>query len=160
MSSNQLDMVVQKFVADMGNVTQSFGIGRAVGQIYAFLYFSTESRNLGNMQEALGISRGAASAAVRQLEQWGAVKKVWIKGDRKDYYVADEWLGKILKNVIADVVGRKMTACSALLDGLGHDIPEGNGNGEFVKERIENLKKFHDKIDSTWNSKLLKLMLQ
>ncbi|MBU3995862.1 MAG: hypothetical protein KKF42_08865, partial [Actinobacteria bacterium] len=160
MSGDQLDMVVQKFVADMGNVTQSFGIGRAVGQVYAFLYFSAESMNLGNMQEALGISRGAASAAVRQLEQWGAVKKVWIKGDRKDYYVADEWLGKIVKNVVADVVGRKMTVCSALLDGLEHDIPEGNGNGEFVKGRIENLKRFHDKIESIWSSKFLQLLIK
>ena len=80
-----MDRVVDKFIEDAGNLAQSFGLGRVVGQIYAYLYFSRTSKGLHDMQQDLHISKGSASMCVRQLEQWGAVSKIWIKGDRKDY---------------------------------------------------------------------------
>lgn len=156
-------MIAERFITDVGNLTQSFGLGRAVGQIFAYLYFSPEPKNLTDLEEALGISRGAASAGVRQLEQWGAVRKVWVKGDRKDYYEAEEWLGKIIKNVITSEVGKKMTAYHSLVDSMEQALPEiekQNGDSEFIKARIENLKKFHDKIEGTWNSRLLQTLIK
>lgn len=155
--------LIKRFINDAGNVTHSFGIGRGIGQIYAFLYFSPEPKNLSQMQDALGISKGAASAGVRQLEQWGAVHKVWVKGDRKDYYAADDWLGKILKNVIMDVVGRKMTAYERLLEGLddeNHGVSDEEENAEFIKERIAHLKKFQTKAQGFWTSRWLKMFLK
>ena len=162
--TSELSTVVHRFVEDAGSTTQSFGLGRVVGQIYAYLYFSPEPRNLGDMEGALAISKGSASTGVRQLEQWGAVKKVWIKGDRKDYYEANDWFGRILKNAVLDAVTKKLSTYTSLLDEVEADLAaldDGtNGQKEFIADRIEQLKKFQKRAQSVWKNPLLQAFLK
>ena len=35
------------------------------------------------------VSKGGVSVNIRELERWGAVKKVWVQGSRKDFYIAN-----------------------------------------------------------------------
>ena len=163
--SSQLNPVVRRFIEETGNATQSFGIGRVVGQIYAYIYFSREPRNLADMQTALGISKGSASTCIRQLEQWGAVKKVWIRGDRKDYYEANEWLGHIVKNAVLDTVGAKMASYQQLLEEMNVELSElqargADGDAEFIRERIGHLRAFQEKAQKAWNSPIVRMLLK
>jgi DNA-binding transcriptional regulator GbsR (MarR family) len=161
--SSKLSPVVRRFVEEAGNLTQSFGVGRVLGQIYAYLYFSREHRSLADMQEALGISKGSASMGVRQLEQWGAVRKVWVKGDRKDYYQGNDWFGNILKHAVVDTVGKKMASYTSLLDDIQSELPRlaaDNGEGEFIKGRVEQLRSFQGRAQKFWNSRLLQRLLR
>ena len=103
-------------------MTQSLGLGRVVGQIYAYLYFSPEPRGLADMQHTLAISKGSASMGVRQLEQWGAVRQVWVRGDRKDYYEASDWFGRIIKSAVADTIGKKLGTYSTMLDEVEAEL--------------------------------------
>ena len=159
-STSELHPVVRRFVQDAGNTAQSFGVGRIVGQIYAYLYFSAGPRALADLQEALGISKGSASMGVRQLEQWDAVRKVWVKGDRKDYYEANDWLGRILKNALIETVGQRMTAYESLLGEAGEHLAtsENDEAAAFVAERVAHLKRFHDRVRSVWNSPIVKTL--
>lgn len=77
------DHIIQQLVEVGGNSTRSMGLGRVLGRIYAWLYLHPEPQTLDNLTPALGISKGIASMGVRQLEQWSALEKVWVKGDRK-----------------------------------------------------------------------------
>ena len=164
--TKELGPIVRRFIQDAGNTTQSLGIGRVVGQIYAYLYFSPEPRNLADMREILGISKGSASTGVRQLEQWGAARKVWVKGDRKDYYEAGDWFGKILKNAVLDTVGKKMASYTALLGEIEEDLAdlrENNpreGEYRFVKERIEHLREFQRRAQRLWNNPVVQKLLK
>jgi DNA-binding transcriptional regulator GbsR (MarR family) len=163
--SADLPPIVHRFIEDAGTTSQSLGVGRVLGQIYAFLYFSQGPRSLADMQQVLGISKGSASTGVRQLEQWGAVRKVWIKGDRKDYYEANDWFGRILKNAVLDTVGTKLTAYSSLLDNVDSTMEEMNdgginGDSQFIRERVEHLRKFQRKAQRVWNSPILKQFLK
>jgi len=97
-------------------------VGRVVGQIFAYLYFSEPPRTLDDMKEALGISKGSASMGVRQLEQWGAVQRIWVKGDRKDYYTANDYFGQIVKNIVFDIMGKRLGALSASLDAAEGEL--------------------------------------
>jgi len=158
------DSIIIRFIEDTGNATQSFGLGRVVGQLYAYLYFSPTPRNLSDMQEALAISKGSASTAVRQLEQWGAVKKVWVKGDRKDYYEACDWFGRILRNVVIDVIGKKMTAYSSLLQEIEADLAaldgKGDGDGEFIRGRIASMKHFQKKTEGILENPIIQALMK
>lgn len=143
-------------------MTQSLGVGRVLGQIYAFLYFSREPRSLGDMQEALHISKGSASMGVRQLENWSAVRKVWVKGDRKDYYEANDWFGRILKSLMVDAVGAKLHALGRTLDQAETELAEVKGNGElgFVRDRVSRLRQFQKKAAKTWGNPLLQRLMK
>jgi DNA-binding transcriptional regulator GbsR (MarR family) len=159
-----INPIIQHFIEDSGNMTQSFGLGRVVGQLYAYLYFSSTPLNLANMQDALGISKGSASTAVRQLEQWGAAKKVWVKGDRKDYYEACEWFGRVLKNAILDTFGKRMSSYTSLLDEVEDDLValegRGDGDGVFIRQRIDNLKQFQQTIRSIFENPIIMEMMK
>ncbi len=164
-ASITLPSVVRRFIEDAGNTTQSLGIGRVLGQIYAFLYFSREARCLADMQAALGISKGSASMGVRQLEQWNAVRQVWVRGDRKDYYEANDWFGEIVRNILRDTVGKKLASSTGLLDELRAELnARGNGAEEadraFIENRLDRLKAFHAKAQRTWNSRMVKMLLR
>ena len=159
--------IVRRFIENAGNLSQSFGMGRAVGQVYAYLYFSPGAKTLDDITEGLGISKGSASMTVRQLEQWGAVQRLWMKGDRKDYYQAQDWFGRIIRNAVVDNVGKKMESHTRLLEeaeellakSRGHN--GGNGVDEaFLRERVARLRAFHKKIDGLWNNPLVQMLLK
>ena len=160
---DSINPLVHRFIEDAGNMTQSFGVGRVIGQLYTYLYFSREPRNLADMQEALGISKGSASTGVRQLEQWGAVRKVWVKGDRKDYYEASDWFGQILKNAVLDMVGKKMASYASLLEEVNSDLARlsgGDGEGKFIRERVTRLRTFQQKAQWVWNKPVIRRLLK
>ncbi len=150
-----------------GHATQSLGVGRVLGQIFAYLYFSPEPRTLDDLTRALGISKGSASMGVRQLEQWGALEKIWIKGDRKDYYRARDTFGRIIKNMVRDLAGKRIESSAALLSEADQALSvkvKGNGRlseeDKFVKERIDRIRAFQAKVQGMWDGVLLKVLLK
>lgn len=160
---SSLHPLVRRFIEDAGNMTQSLGVGRVIGQIYAYLYFGREPKNLADMQEALGVSKGSASTGVRQLEQWGAVRKVWVKGDRRDYYEASDWFGQIVKNAVLDTVGKKMSSYGALLERVESElagIQGGDGEGKFIRDRVAALRAFQKKAQWVWNKPMIRRLLK
>ena len=160
MKTKESKAIVRRLIQDGGNLSQSLGFGRVLGQIYAFLYFSREPQNLAAMQDTLGISKGSASTVVRQLEQWHAVQKVWIKGDRKDYYEANDWLGQIVKNAVVDTTARRFAQSSDMLGEMEHEIEDlEDGEKEFLKERVGHLRKFQSRAQKLWSNPLVKKLL-
>ncbi len=143
-------------------------MGRVLGQIYAYLYFSRQARNLAHMQNDLGISKGSASTIVRQLEQWHAVRRVWITGDRKDYYVAEDNFGQILRRILNDTVSAKIYAYSNLLEDAAEQLQKRNGdnNGDdseyqqFLEQRLKKLSSFHGRTRRVWENPLWQRLLQ
>lgn len=170
--------VIRRFIEDAGSATQALGAGRVVGQIYAYLYFSESARTLDDMKEALGISKGSASMGVRQLEQWGAVQRVWVKGDRKDYYTANDYFGSIVRNIMVDAMGKRMSSLSKMLDDADEMLdsrrPSGSldsrtggqdraalpADAAFLRARVKRLREFQRKVQTMWNSPIVKLVLK
>ncbi|MFU8780648.1 MAG: GbsR/MarR family transcriptional regulator [Kiritimatiellia bacterium] len=150
--------VVKACVEDAGNLAQALGVGRVVGQIYAYLYFSEEPKGLADLQTDLKISKGSASMCVRQLEQWDAVRKVHVAGDRKDYYTANAWFGRVLKNVLTDQVNKRFVdraAFYAQLDGmLDADVQAGQ-DCAFLRERVTHIQTFEEKARKMWSNPLV-----
>ena len=150
--------VVKACVEDAGNLAQTLGVGRVVGQIYAYLYFSESARGLADMQQDLQISKGSASMCVRQLEQWDAVRKVEKAGDRKDYYVANIWFGRVLKNVLMDQVTKRFVDRDAFYARLQTVLAQEATKGEdcaFVQERLAHIQSFEEKARNMWNNPLV-----
>ena len=87
-------------IESAGRTTQGFGLGRIIGQLYALLFFSKKPMSLNDMAGELKVSKGSVSTNIRELEKWGAVKQVWIKGNRKDFYEAEVDFLRIIREGI------------------------------------------------------------
>ena len=83
--------VIALFVrmADMLNLP------RSVGEIYGILFVSADPLCLDDCRIRLNISKGSTSQGLKILRSFGAIRTVYIPGDRKDYYVAETSLRKI-----------------------------------------------------------------
>jgi len=155
---NELQELHQRFIEMAGNFTQSFGSGRVIGQIFAHLYFCPEAQSLDDLTRELAISKGSASMSVRQLEQWGALHRVWVKGDRKVFYEASDEFGYILRCAVRDSISQRMESADQLLKEANLLLKEkkksGNLNdeyGKFFKKRLKRFTQFRDRVKWFWD---------
>jgi DNA-binding transcriptional regulator GbsR (MarR family) len=151
--------VVRRFISEAGATSQSLGFGRVVGQIYAFLYFSPGPRSLGDLQEGLGISKGSASMGVRKLEQWEAVRKIWIRGDRKDYYEASQSFGRIIRKAMAETAAVKLRSASEMITEAMAAV-NGSNREVFLRERVERLETFRGRAARALRNPVLRRLLR
>src|SRR3989338_5100918 len=84
------------FLDKINNICNKFGLNNIMAQLYVMLYFNNNPLSLDDMVERLKISKGSASVNIRALERYGAVRQVWVKGSRKDYYEAEPDISKII----------------------------------------------------------------
>jgi DNA-binding transcriptional regulator GbsR (MarR family) len=162
-AKKELPPAVRRLISDAGDTTQSLGLGRVIGKIFAYLYFSPTPRCLGDIHRDLAISKGSASMGVRQLEKWEAVRKVSFDGDRKDYFEACEWFGRIIKRALVDTFNAKMTAYEKMLDQVrGELAPPGAGSeyDAFLRGKIDRIQGFQHKVASFWDNPLVRALLR
>ncbi len=106
--NSKLKAIEEEFIATIGQLSESLSINRIVGQLYALLFLSPGPLSLDDMVDKLMISKGNASVNIRELERWNAVKKVWIKGERKNFYQANLDVLKIVINCFKNGLLQRM----------------------------------------------------
>ncbi len=84
------------------NAASSFGLPKSYGQIYGLLFCRNQSLALGEVMEILQISKGSASQGLRALRQLGAVSTVFEPGDRKERFVAEIRLRKLVSGFLRE----------------------------------------------------------
>ena len=78
------------------NAANSFGLPKSYGQIYGLLFCRDQSLSMDEVMKLLQISKGSASQGLRALRQLGAVSSVFEPGDRKERFVAEIRLRKLV----------------------------------------------------------------
>ncbi|RME70845.1 MAG: ArsR family transcriptional regulator [Planctomycetota bacterium] len=86
----------------VGRVIEFWGFSRHLGRIWTLLYLSPEPLPAAEIQRQLAVSAGAASMHLRELQRWGVVRKVWVPGERKDFYEAETDLWKMVFRVMQE----------------------------------------------------------
>jgi DNA-binding transcriptional regulator GbsR (MarR family) len=90
-------------VADtVGRLMEFWGFKRPMGRIWALLYLASEPQGASEVGEQLRMSTGAVSMALSELVKWGAVKKTWRPGERRDYYEAETSIGRLVQRVLRE----------------------------------------------------------
>lgn len=145
-----------------GRTAQSFGLSRLLGQIYTLLYLSDGALSLDSIAESLGVSKASISIACRQLESWGALKRSWVKGDRRDYYVAETDFRRILGNGLLASVLKKLDSAKVQIERSLSLLENGQGSGadgEFLRERLKEADEFRSKMTRLLDNPLVKTLL-
>lgn len=157
----------QRMIEAAGHTTQSFGLGRTIGQIFALLFLSPNPLCLDDIVSELGVSKASVSTAVRQLERWSAAHRVWIKGDRKDYYEAETDFQALLTNGLVGLVRKKIHTAGNQLGECEKSLQESIEESDAAKrrelriiaDRLQKAGEFHDKISSLLSSPLIEKIL-
>jgi DNA-binding transcriptional regulator GbsR (MarR family) len=145
----------------MGGIGEFWGIGRAMGQIWATLYLNPDAMTMDDLVVAVGITKGHASTNLRALIRLGLVTKSFRPGDRKDYYSpqADLWAfaRSVLRERQKQEFDQALASTSRALKVLENGQSGTPGDEyAFLKGRLEAIRDFHGTIDRAVNA-LLKL---
>jgi len=156
MESVELDRICDEFTEIAGQLSARLGLNRTVGQLYALLFLSNEPLCLDYMTERLKISKGSASTNIRELEKWGAVRKVWVKGSRKDFYEANS---DTLRIVISRFKMGIQQRLNDMLEGINRfekaiaeieaGLPvEQKKKAQFYREKFRKVKKMQSLVNT------------
>lgn len=83
----------------VGRLIEFWGFKRNMGRIWAVLYLSPEPLSAEDLRLSLKLSSGAVSMTLNELLRWGVVRKVWVQGERKDFYTAEVQLWRMISRV-------------------------------------------------------------
>lgn len=87
------EALVDQLVVHWGEMGSRWGINRALAQIHALLFIEERPLHAQEISERLSLARSNVSTGIRELQSWGVVTVVHLKGDRRDYFTCskDPW---------------------------------------------------------------------
>jgi len=162
-----LEAARRKFIEAGGNTTQSFGFGRIPGQLFALLYLSAKPLCVDDIVRELGVSKASVSTTVRQLEQWAAARRVWVKGDRKDYYEAETDFGTMLRHGLLMTFRKKIDTAGTQIGNVESTLRQAmekvddvqRQEMQVIAERLQRARDFHNKINGMLNNPVIDHLL-
>ncbi len=83
----------------VGRLIEFWGFKRNMGRVWAVLYLSPDPLSAEDLRQLLKLSSGAVSMTLSELSRWGVVRKVWVQGERRDFYAAEVQLWRMISRV-------------------------------------------------------------
>lgn len=126
------------------NASRVLSIPRSIGEIYGLLYSTEQPLHLDQVVELLEISKGSASQGLRWLRAIGAVHTAYVDGDRRDHFVAETELRRLVFGFIRENVDPHINRGPDYLDRLAVAAESLSGDSlKFATGRITKLKRWH-----------------
>lgn len=158
--NGKLEKVQDGFIAYLGRLCNSFGLNEFVAQLYALLYLNGDRpMSLDEMAQKLHVSKGSVSVNIRILENWGMVSKVWVKGTRKDFYVANPDIKKVVITRVKSGVQKRASEMSEMMEEMKAAVKSADKNwsdeekrlAKIYQERIREIEGIRDSVLSALN---------
>ena len=140
----------QQFISSWGAFGTHWGINRTMAQIHALLLICSDPITQDDIMEELNISRGNTNMNIRELINWGLVEREILPGERKEFFLAEKDIWKVVKLIVKERKKRELEPMLQLLDKL--EEVEGDKRDKNVKsflETVGNIKKLGKQADKT-----------
>ncbi len=128
-----------KYIQTWGSLATSWGINKTMAQVHALLLVSTEPLSADDIMDTLKISRGNVNMNVRALIDWGIVRKEFVVGERKEFFVADKDIWELFKQVTKERKRREVEPVLKVLDELQKDVKEESDEATQFKKLMGDL---------------------
>jgi len=136
--------LTNNIIADFAEAYSSFGLNPLMGRIVALLIISNEPQSLDDIAESLEMSKGPISQICRRLKDRSLIEKVWVPGDRKDYYKATaDIFGKAYENQM-----EKMSKNIEIAQRYSEETSSiKNDDARHAHARMKEMKRFYEMMD-------------
>jgi HTH-type transcriptional regulator, glycine betaine synthesis regulator len=129
-------------VADsVGALIESWGFKRNMGRMWAVLYLEDRPLSAADLGERLGLSTGAVSMLLGEMQEWGAIKKAWVVGERREHYEAETSIWKMVSRVFRERELQWIRTASEAFEEASQDASEHTSTprDKLIAERIAGL---------------------
>jgi DNA-binding transcriptional regulator GbsR (MarR family) len=136
-----IDAAVARLADAVGALMESWGFKRNMGRLWTVLYLEDHPLSAAEIGERLSLSSGAVSMLLNEMQEWGAIKKTWVPGERREYFEAESSIWKMVSRVFRQ---RELQWIRTALDSFeeaGREIGAGSGDprSELIATRVSGL---------------------
>jgi DNA-binding transcriptional regulator GbsR (MarR family) len=138
------------FIRRWGEMGQTWGINRTMAEIHALLYIVAQPLCTDDVMERLNISRGNASMSLRALCDWGIIRRLHKRGERREYFesLSDVWemfsiIAAERKRREMDPVLETIKQCQKMLDesSIGKSAAKRE-DVQLTRQRLAGMEEF------------------
>ena len=145
----QLRLAQDLFIRRWGEMGQTWGINRTMAEIHALLYIAGQPLCTDDVMERLHISRGNASMSLRALCDWGIVRRLHKRGERREYFesLGDVWemfsiIAAERKRREMDPVLETIKQCQQMLDEQSMGKAARHESVQITRQRLASMEDF------------------
>ncbi len=142
--NNSLGEAQDVFLNGVNQICNKFGLNNIMAQLYVILNLNNKPLSLNEMAEQLKISKASASINIRTLERYGAVRRIWVKGSRKDYYEAEMDISKVITDRIKSIVQSRLSEVENMINS-SYQVLNSISPSDLEEEAA--IKVFRQKLD-------------
>jgi DNA-binding transcriptional regulator GbsR (MarR family) len=148
--SRRLEEMEDRFVDLWDTMSSLWGISPTMARIHGLLYITGAALSMDDIMARLAISRGNVSMNLSKLVEWGLVRRVHRRGDRRDYYesLSDVW--EMFTLVAAQRKRREIDPILSTLRRCKEELSSESDDSETRErlERVNDLLTFLTLVDS------------
>ena len=155
-TSERLPPAVERFVLHWGDMGSQWGVNRTVAQIHALLYVSAAPMTAEDIAAVLGVARSNVSTSIRELLAWNLIRRVPVKGDRRDHFEAEADIWELVARIAA---GRKAREIDPAAAALRQCLEAAHGDAAvspIVERRLREMLDFVERT-SRWYEQMMQL---
>ena len=129
----------------VGIIIEFWGFKRNQGRVWALLYLRGRPLSAGELQDELGLSKGAVSMITRELEQWGVIHRIRTPRSRAWRFEAEQDLMAMVRRVVES---REQTVISRVRTDLANAEAAAALSGRPADaERVAKMRQVADLVD-------------
>ena len=139
----QKDHLIQELVNTYSEAYKNLGYSSLMGKIVALLLVAPEPLSLDEISEQLQMSKGPISQISRKLKDNHLIERVWVPGERKDYYrVTEDIFGQAFSNYTSSMK-RNLKIAEHFLEGLSELEMQDEQTLQF-SQKMQEMAAFYD----------------
>lgn len=144
--------VQEQFIMEWGRMSSSWGINRTMAQIHALLFITGKPWSMDEIIERLHISRGNASMNLRDLIEWGIIRRFRRPGDRKDIYITESEPWQMVARVVRERKRRELDPTNKVISECLENVPKETGleDAELLRRRLLGLLEIFGMVDAIY----------
>jgi DNA-binding transcriptional regulator GbsR (MarR family) len=142
-----LPLAIEHFVLQWGDMGGKWGVNRSVAQIHALLYLSERPLTAEEIADRLGLARSNVSNSIKELQAWTLIRRIPIKGDRREHFEAETDPWEIFARI---AMGRKEREIDPAIAALRTCATQAEGDSKIhpvALARLTALLEFVDTMD-------------
>ena len=147
---------IEQFVLHWGDLGSHWGVNRSIAQIHALLYLSDVPLPAESIAEQIDIARSNVSNSLKELLRWKLVRRVPVRGDRRDHYEAETDLWEVVKRIAEGRKAREVDPARAALETCAAAAQGDPAVSDAARERLAEMTAFVESLN-TWYEQMLTL---
>ena len=145
---------LETFVLQWGDMGSAWGVNRSVSQIHALLYLASRPLTAEDIAEQLAMARSNVSNSLKELLAWNLIRRVPVRGDRRDHYEAETDIWEIVTRIAIGRKAREIDPVLAVLKNCADKAAQDPNVDAVARARLNEMLDFTSSVDR-WFTQML-----